>query len=85
MNVGGGGGAGGGRGGGRGGGGGGGMSAVTASISAPAENFLTAVQLAAEILKEPAIRRSEFDRIKTQRLRALEEAPTEPTSGGAIG
>ena len=54
-NVGGGGGRGG-RGGGRGGGGGGGggLSSVTASITAPAENFLAAVKLAAEILKEPA-------------------------------
>ena len=79
VNVGGGGGGFGGRGGGRGGGGGGGgMSSVTASISAPAENFLTALQLAAEILKEPAYPESEFERIKTQRLRALEETPTEP-------
>jgi zinc protease len=77
VNVSGGGGAAGGRGGG-GRGGGGGMSSATASISAPAENFLTAVQLAAEILKDPAYPQAEFDRVKTQRLKALEETPTEP-------
>ena len=62
---------GGGGGGGR-GGGGGGMSNVTASITAPAENFLAAVRLAVEILKEPAYPQDEFDRIKTQRVKALE-------------
>ena len=73
-----GGGGGGGRGGGRGGGGGGGMSSATASISAPAENFLAALRLAVEMLKEPAYPQDEFDRIKTQRLKALELTPTEP-------
>jgi zinc protease len=73
----GGGGGGGGRGGG--GGGGGGMSNATATITAPAENFLTAVRLAVEILKEPAYPQDEFDRIKTQRVKALEAVPTEPT------
>ena len=51
----------------RGGGGGGGMSSATATITAPAENFLAAVRLAVEILKEPAYPQDEFDRIKTQR------------------
>ena len=55
------------------------MSSATASISAPAENFLAAVRLAVEILKEPAYPQDEFDRIKTQRLKALEVVPTEPT------
>src|SRR5207249_2220848 len=57
VNVTGGGGAGGGggqRGGGGGGGGGGAMSNATATITAPADNFLSAVRLAVEILKEPA-------------------------------
>ena len=49
-----------------------GMSSATASISAPAENFLAAMRLAVEILKEPAYPQDEFDRIKTQRLKALE-------------
>jgi zinc protease len=67
----------GGRGGGR-GGGGGGMSSASATVSAPAENFLAALRLAAEMLKEPAYPQEEFDRIKTQRLKALELTPTEP-------
>jgi zinc protease len=74
--------AGGGRGGrgGRGGGGGGGsMASATATISAPAENFLAAVKLAVEILKEPAYPQDEFDRSKTQRLQALDNPQTEPT------
>ena len=74
----GGGGGGGGRGG-RGGGAGGGLSSVTATISAPAENFVPALRLAVEILKEPLYPQDDFDRIKTQRLKALELAPTEPT------
>jgi zinc protease len=74
----GGGGGGGGRGG-RGGGPGGGLSSATATISAPAENFVPALRLAVEILKEPAYLQDDFDRIKTQRLKALELAPTEPT------
>jgi zinc protease len=78
VNVSGGGGGGGGRGGGRGGGAGGGMSSATASISAPAENFAAAMQIAVEILKEPAYPQDEFDRVWTQRLKALEVVPTEP-------
>ena len=80
INVsGGGGGFGGGRGGGRGGGaGGGGLSSATANVSAPAENFQAALRLAAEILKAPAYPQDEFERIKTQRLTALELTPTEP-------
>lgn len=71
-------GGGGGRGGGRGGGGGGGMSSATASISAPAENFQAALKIAVEILKEPLYPQDEFDRVKTQRLKALVLVPTEP-------
>jgi zinc protease len=73
------GGGGGGRGGGGGAGGGGGLSSATASISAPAANFVAAVRLAAEIFKEPVYPQDEFDRIKTQRLKALDVVPTEPT------
>jgi zinc protease len=69
----------GGRGGRGGGGGGGGISSANASISAPAENFLAAVKLAVEILKEPLYPQDEFDRSKTQRLEALDNPQTEPT------
>jgi zinc protease len=83
VNVSGGGGAGGGGGrGGRGGGAGGGggsLSTATASITAPAENFVAAMKLAVEILKEPLLPEDEFDRSKTQRLKALELPQTEPT------
>jgi zinc protease len=58
--------------------GGGGLSNATASITAPAENFLAAVRLAVEILKEPVYPQDEFDRVKTERVKALEVAPTEP-------
>lgn len=71
---------GGGGGGGRGGApaAGGSMSSVTASITAPADNFLAAMKLAVEILKEPLLPQDEFDRVKLQRVRGLEAAPTEP-------
>ena len=82
VSGGGGGGAAGGRGGGRGGrggGGGGGLSTATASITAPAENFVPAMKLAVEILKEPAYPQDEFDRSRDQRLKALDNPQTEPT------
>jgi zinc protease len=70
----------GGRGGGRGGfGGGGGPFSASASISAPAGNFVAALRLAVEMLKEPAYLADEFDRVLSQRVKALEVPPTEPT------
>ncbi|HEU4935686.1 MAG TPA: pitrilysin family protein [Vicinamibacterales bacterium] len=78
VTVSGGGGGGGGRGGRGGGAGGGGLSSATASISAPAENFSAALKLAAEMLREPAYPQDDFDRIKTERVKGLELAPTEP-------
>ena len=73
---------GGGGGGGRGGAGGGaavgGLSSATASIQAPAKNFDAALRLAVEILREPAYPDADFDQVKTQRIKALENAPTEP-------
>jgi zinc protease len=73
-----GGGAGAGRGGRGGGAGGGALGTVSATITAPAENFETALHLAAEILRTPAYPQDAFDRLKTQRLKALELTPTEP-------
>ncbi len=81
VNVGGGGG-GGGRGGrgGRGGGGGGAASSLNATIAAPANNFVAALRIAAEIMKEPAYPpESEFETMRTERIKTLELAPTEPT------
>src|SRR6185503_7385804 len=66
-------------GGGRGGGGGGSLSSVSATILAPPENFVAAMRLAVEMLKEPAYPEAEFDRSHTARLRTLEQTPTEPT------
>ncbi len=74
-------GGGGGRGGGgRGGagGGGGGISSANASISAPARNFEAALRLAVEMLREPAYPQAEFDRVIAQRIKSLENVPTEP-------
>jgi zinc protease len=68
----------GGRGGG-GAGGGGSIATATASISAPAENFVAAMKLAVEILQEPLYPEDEFDRSKTQRLKQLDLPQTEPT------
>jgi zinc protease len=56
------------------------VSTATATITAPVDNFAPAVRLAVEILKEPAYPQIEFDRIKAQRLKALEVAPTDPTA-----
>ena len=79
ITVGGGGGAGGG--GGRGGGGAnnGALSSATASVQAPGKNFEAALRLAIEILRDPSYPESDFDQVKTQRIKALENPPTEPT------
>jgi zinc protease len=70
---------GGGGGGGRGGGAAtGGLSSANASVQAPAQNFDAALRLAVEILREPAYPDADFDQLKTQRVKALENAPTEP-------
>lgn len=82
VNVGGGG--GGGRGG-RGGGGGGASSVngISASVEAKNENFLAALRLAVEILKEPAFPESDFEQIRKQRLAAIDAARTDPAFLGS--
>jgi zinc protease len=52
---------------------------VSANITAPAENFVAAMRLAVEMLREPAYPDAEFDRLATQRIRTLEVPQTEPT------
>ena len=70
----------GGRGGGRGGAtSAGGVFSASANISAPTVNFAAALRLAVEMLKEPAYPADEFDRVLSQRVKALENPPTEPT------
>ncbi|HTX40055.1 MAG TPA: insulinase family protein [Bryobacteraceae bacterium] len=67
-------------GGGRGGfGAGGGVSSANANITAPAANFIPALRLAVELLKDPAYPQHDFDQMLDQRLKALENVPTEPT------
>jgi zinc protease len=75
-----GGGGGGGRGGrGGGGGAGGGVSSANANITVPVKNFEAAMKLAVEMLREPAYPETEFELMKTARIKALENPPTEPT------
>lgn len=78
VNIGGGGGGRGGRGGG--GGGGGSASSLNATVTAPAKNFVAALRIAAEILKDAKYpEESEFETLRSQRIKALELPPTEPT------
>jgi zinc protease len=80
VNIGGGGGGRGGGGRGGFGGGGGAPANLNATVSAPAKNFVAALKIAVEILKEPAYSpESEFETMRTQRIKALEPTPTEPT------
>ncbi len=66
-------------GGGRGGfGGGGSISGASATVIAKPENLAAALRLAVAILREPAYPETEFERVKTQRLKALENVPTQP-------
>src|ERR1019366_3067735 len=66
-------------GGGRGGAsGGGGMSGASATITVKPENLPAAMGLAIEMLREPAYPETEFDRVKGQRVRALENVPSQP-------
>lgn len=82
------GGGGGGFGGGRGGrgggfGGAGGVAGASATISAPSGNFVAAMRIAVEMLKEPAYAEKDFDQMREQRIKALEAVPTEPVQLGA--
>ena len=54
------------------------LQSVTANVSAPAEKLPAALALAAEILREPLYSSAEFDRVREQRIKALELTPTEP-------
>jgi zinc protease len=67
-------------GGGRGGfgGGGGGIAGASATVTAKPENLAAALRLAVEMLRQPGYPETEFERVKTQRLKALENVPTQP-------
>ncbi len=80
VNVGGGGGGGGRGGRGGGGGGGGAAGSLNATVTAPAKNFVEALRIAAEIMKEPLYpEESEFETQRAQRIKQLELPQTEPT------
>jgi zinc protease len=55
-----------------------GVSGANATIDTKAESLLAAMHLAVEMLKEPAFSDADFERIKEQRIKALENAPTDP-------
>jgi zinc protease len=66
-------------GGGRGGApGGSGISGASATITVKPENLPAAMRLALEMLHAPAYPEAEFDRVKGQRVRALENVPSQP-------
>jgi zinc protease len=66
-------------GGGRGGlAGGGGLSGASATITVKPENLEAAMRLAVQMLRAPAYSETEFDRMKSQRLRGLENVPSQP-------
>jgi zinc protease len=60
------------------GGGGGGITSASATITAKPENLVAAVRLAVEMLRDPVYPEADFDRMKQQRLRQVENAPTQP-------
>jgi zinc protease len=55
------------------------IAGANATITAPAANFVAALRLAVEMLKEPAFAQAEFDRVVNPRIKALENVQTEPT------
>ena len=58
----------------------GGTSGANASIQTTEANLIPALQLVAEILREPSFPESEFDQVKKQRLAGLENGKTDPGS-----
>ncbi|HUQ72961.1 MAG TPA: insulinase family protein, partial [Planctomycetaceae bacterium] len=78
------GGGGGGRGGRGGGGGSSSVSGIGASIEAKADNFLAALKIAAEILREPAFPESDFEQVRKQRIAGLESLRTDPGSQATL-
>ena len=56
----------------------GGLARATASISTTAENLMSTIGLAVEILREPAFPESDFDQIRNQQIARIERRQTEP-------
>jgi zinc protease len=61
-------------------GGGAGLAGVSGSIRTTSENLVPALQLLAEILKEPAFPEADFEQIRQQEITAIERGRTEPTT-----
>ena len=78
ITVGGGGGGFGGRGGGGGGAPGASAAGVSASIDVKTANFIPALKLAVEMLREPAFPEKDFEQIQKQRVAGLENVRTDP-------
>ncbi len=57
---------------------GGSLTEASASINTKAENLVAALRLAVEMLREPAYSEIEYDRVRDQRIKGLEQIPTEP-------
>jgi len=55
------------------------VNSANASIAAPAANFVAALRLAVEMLREPAFAEAEYERVIQPRIKALENVQTEPT------
>ncbi len=60
------------------------VNRATASIQTTEKNLLPAMELAAEILREPSFPESELELVRKQRVAALENSRTEPTSLAAL-
>jgi zinc protease len=58
---------------------GGSVSSVTAAISTTAENLIPTLQLALEILREPALSESDFDQVRRQEIAQIDRGRTEPS------
>ena len=55
------------------------LPSVTAVISTTAENLVPTLQLALEILREPALSESDFDQVRKQEIAQADRGRTEPT------
>ncbi len=62
----------------------GGPAQVTAALETTRANLVPALQLLAEILRQPAFPQSEFDILRQEQLAMLEDAKTDPTQRAAV-
>ncbi len=62
---------------------GGSLGTASGSIQTTAENLIPALQLVAELLKEPAFPEADFEQIRQQQITAIERGRTEPEAVAA--